>query len=453
VKQFRRWATTILLAVRGIREARFPFQEEQRIQARQARNLRRVVAHAFRYVPYYRDLAANQDIGPKDLRSCEDLAHLPLIDGRTLQSDPASFASTARPLSQLIQLHSTGTAAYGSKIVYWHSRELMNEIVYGERDRSILRQLLGTSHGLVRVSFFHPDSSTAFVSRYRANRMIVPRGLMKTHHLSVEQPFSEIDRAFCDLKPDVAYSYGSFAESYLSYVLDRGHSVALPRVWVFGGDGITAGGREQIESGLPCVLYSTYQAIEVGRIGFECEQRHGYHINADLCHIRLVNEQGNTVGPGEAGEVVISGLYNRGSILLNYRLGDFARWAPEHCSCGRNLPLLHLTGARASSFLTLRDGRNLSETALLHACKEKMREVLQFQVVERAPESIAWRIVLSKDADGDRISQDLIQRSRSVLSPDANIDVEIVDRIALRPGMKLSHIVRNPDGCERDEEG
>ncbi len=433
-----------MLAGCGVHEARFPFRGEHAVGARQTHNLRRIVAHAFRYVPYYRNLAVTHGIGSKDVRTCDDLVRLPLIDGRTLQENPLAFVSTAFALPQLVKLHSTGTAAYGSKIVYWRPRELTTRIAHEQRDRSILRRLLGASRGLVRVSFIHPDSSTAVVSKHRADRLAVPSAIMTTHRLSVEMPFPEIDRALTDLRPDVAYSYGSFAEAYLSHVLDRGRSVPLPRVWVFGGDGVTSEGRDRIEAGLPCILYSTYQAVEVGRIGFECERRHGYHINTDLCHVRLVDEEGVTVSPGKVGEVVISNLYNPASILLNYRLGDFASWMPDRCPCGRTLPLLHLTGARASSTLTLRDGRKLTETALLHACKEKIHDVLQFQVVERAPESIVWRIVLAQGADLDRIRTDLVTRSRSVMSPDSQIEVEVVERIALGRGMKLSHVVRDP---------
>jgi phenylacetate-CoA ligase len=382
----------------------------------------------------------------KDILSCEDLPILPLVDGTALHTDPIAFVSTASPRSYLVKLHSTGTATYGSKIVYWHPRVLMSTIAYGERDRRILRRLLGRSHNLVRLSFFHPDSSTSDTSRFRASRLFVPRAVMETHWAPCELPYEEIVQLLEKLRPDVVYSYGSFAESFLLHIADKHIETHLPKVWVFGGDGVTAEGRQLIETDLGCRLYSTYQAIECGRIGFECELGCGYHINTDFCHVRLVDGRGETVEPGEIGEVVISCLSNLGSILLNYRLGDYAKWSIEPCACGRSLPLLHLTGARTTSSLRLLDGTELQEHALLHACKNSIHDVLQAQIVEHGPESIVWRVVLASDANYEQVAANLRKGSRSVMSAEADIKVEAVDRIILPPGSKLTRIVRATDG-------
>jgi len=244
VSQIGRLITTIWLALRGRVESRVPFWSERAIRWRQTRNLRRIVAHAFRHVPYYQDLAKSYGFSARDFRTCDDLARLPLIDGRMLQEDPLAFVSTAFPRSSLVKLYSTGTAAYGAKTVYWHPRELLSKISYGERDRRILRQLVGKSHGLVRLSFFHPDSSTSTVSRFHAKRLLVPQAMMKTHWASCELPYEEVTQLLTELHPDVVYSYGSFAESFLLHILDKRLDIHLPKVWVFGADGVGIPGWE-----------------------------------------------------------------------------------------------------------------------------------------------------------------------------------------------------------------
>lgn len=442
VSQIRRLITTVWLALRGRVETRVPFWSKRAIRRRQTRNLRRIVAHAFRHVPYYQGLSKSSGLSARDFRTCDDLVRLPLIDGRTLQQDPLAFVSTAFPRSSLFKLHSTGTAAYGTKDVYWHRQVVMREIALGERDRSVLRQLLGRSHNLVRLSFFHPDSSTSETSRFQASRLFIPRSVMQTHWADCELPHEEVIQLLNELRPDVVHSYGSFAEAFLLHIRDKRLDMYLPKVWVFGGDGVTAEGRELIENDLGCRLYSTYQAVECGRIGFECEMGSGYHINSDMCHVRLVNAHGDTVAPGESGEVVISCLSNTGSILLNYRLGDCARWSTESCACGRTFPLIHLTDSRMSSFLRLRDGTELQEHVLLHACKNYIHDVMQFQIIEKAPEAIVWRIVLAENAEFGQIAADLKRQSRSVMSAEADIQVEAVDRIVLPLGSKLTRIVR-----------
>jgi hypothetical protein len=45
--------------------------------------------------------------------------------------------------------------------------------------------------------------------------------------------------------------------------------------------------------GIP--VLSTYEAVEAFKIGFECHQRVGVHLNVDLYPMRIVNAQGDTV--------------------------------------------------------------------------------------------------------------------------------------------------------------
>jgi len=266
---------------------------------------------------------------------------------------------------------------------------------------------------------------------------------MRTYWASNELSFEEVAQLFENIGPDVAYSYGSFAEAFLLHVLDQGLAVRLPRVWVFGGDGVSAEGRRRIEEDLACVLYSTYQAVEVGRFGFECEMLSGYHMNTDFCHVRLVNEEGETAEAGEIGEVVVSNLSSTGSILLNYRLGDYAAWSTEPCTCGRTLPLLRLAGTRIGICLRLRDGSELHEYTLEQVCDESLQDILQFRIIETAPESIVWEVVLSKRAKQKEVVSGLVKQSRSLMSPTADVRVRVVDRIILPPGSILTRIIRS----------
>ncbi len=430
------------LALRGRHVAKLPFRSHDTLIRYQTRNMKRIINHAFNHVPYYRELSHRTGVCPESLRTAADLAQLPLLDGRVLQENPTHFVSTTHPLAALHKIYSTGTSAYGSKTVYWPTHDLMVKAAYRERDRQVLRHLIGKAIGLRRLTFFHPDSSTAQSSRFYHSRLWIPSWIMQTHWASTALSVPEIVRRLNELRPDVVHSYGSFAESFLLAILERNLDVHLPKVWSFGGDGVTSHGRTRIERDLPIRLHSSYSAVESGRIGFECEDNKGYHINIDVCSIRLVDEKGSDVSGSTAGEVVLSNLINTGTILLNYRLGDYAMWGRESCSCGRNLPLLQLTGSRTSSWLQLRNGHRLQEHALLHACKERMHDVLNVRIVEHEPETITWKVVLRKGADPLLTAEDLERCSRSVMSPGATISIEFVDTIPLAHGEKLTRIFK-----------
>ena len=57
-------------------------------------------------------------------------------------------------------------------------------------------------------------------------------------------------------------------------------------------------------------VMSRYCAVEAFKIGYFCEERTGFHLHDDLCHVRIVRADGTARRAGEPGEIVISNLVN-----------------------------------------------------------------------------------------------------------------------------------------------
>ncbi|HCL84516.1 MAG TPA: phenylacetate--CoA ligase, partial [Chitinophagaceae bacterium] len=83
-------------------------------------------------------------------------------------------------------------------------------------------------------------------------------------------------------------------------------------------------------------LYSTYASTEMQTAFTECEAGRGGHHQADLVIVELLDEQGQPVPDGEAGEVTITTLGVEGMPLLRYKTGDLCIAHQEPCSCGRH---------------------------------------------------------------------------------------------------------------------
>jgi phenylacetate-coenzyme A ligase PaaK-like adenylate-forming protein len=110
----------------------------------------------------------------------------------------------------------------------------------------------------------------------------------------------------------------------------------------YSSDSLSSSVRRLIAEKFGLPVLSTYEAVEAFKIGFECHQRVGIHLNIDLYPVRVVNAQGEPLPDGESGDVVVSNLVNRATVLLNYRLGDIATKLSVPCPCGRSLPLLSI---------------------------------------------------------------------------------------------------------------
>jgi phenylacetate-CoA ligase len=195
--------------------------------------------------------------------------------------------------------------------------------------------------------------------------------------------------------------------------------------------------------GIP--VLSIYGAIEAFHIGFECERNVGYHLNVDLVPVRLVDGEGRDVEEGENGDVIVSNLVNRATVLLNYRLGDMAFFLPGGCACGRTLPLLSFIGGRTDDWIESPSGDALHPMTVRTIFTDE-EEIWQFQVEQLAPSHYRVATVVADTADRDQIRARLVEKFVHRIGSGTTIELTFVDAIPRTPGGKVRsvHAMRQP---------
>jgi phenylacetate-CoA ligase len=161
------------------------------------------------------------------------------------------------------------------------------------------------------------------------------------------------------------------------------------------------------------------------RIGFTCAARNGFHLHADLTHLRIADANGQDVPTGTPGDIVISNLTNRGTVLLNYRLGDQGQLAEQPCTCGRTFPRLALISGRSDDAAILPNGEYLHSTAIWQVIKEGA-EFLQYQIVQQTPEHFDLRLTTVDEATFERIYAGLLDRIRPLTGPEVTLTASYV---------------------------
>lgn len=82
-------------------------------------------------------------------------------------------------------------------------------------------------------------------------------------------------------------------------------------------------------------LYSTYASTEMGTAFTECGEGIGGHHHPEMIIVEFLDEEGNPVTEGEAGEVTITSLGVEAMPLLRFKTGDICHHHLEKCKCGR----------------------------------------------------------------------------------------------------------------------
>jgi len=126
-------------------------------------------------------------------------------------------------------------------------------------------------------------------------------------------------------------------------------------------------------------LYSTYASTEMGAAFTECSQGNGGHLNPDLIILEVVDDEGNEVGDGGLGEVVVTTLGVEGMPLLRYKTGDLCHVHYAPCACGRDSARLGPVVGRKQQMIKFK-GTTIFPPALFDVL-DMVKEVELYQVV------------------------------------------------------------------------
>lgn len=449
VRRARNSARAALLIAR---ERNLPHWPSERIERLQRRRVRAIVEFAGRTVPFYRDALAEHG-GPGEIRSAADLARLPLIDGRLVRERPGDFASSAFDERSRETLFTSGTDSGVRRTVHWDDGHIVHTLATAERERAVLMRLTGESRGTTglreligrggaagsdaRISIFPGDSSSRVMRVLWSERMLLPARAGHHHYLRPDLPFADVVARMNAIRPRLVFSFGSYAESFFRELAHSGVDVHLPRVWAYTSDHMGEEARRLAEDRFGCAVYSIYSAIEAHRLGLQCERRRGFHLNVDQFAVRVVREDGLEAEPGETGDIVVSNLINRATVLLNYRLGDRGVVAADPCPCGRTLPLLERFDGRRSETFLAAGGRRISSLELEGLLRGELREALKAQFVQPRPDELLVRVVPLSRLDERRLNAAVAERLEPVLEPGTRILCEVVAEIPPAPSGKF----------------
>ena len=426
----------VLVNLRGQR--RTPYLPEEELRARRDERLRRTVRYAVETVPYYRSLFQREGIYPRDIETVEDLERLPLIDKQMVRKDPDQFVSTSPRGRNSIEFLTSGSMGMPLR-VYHDCRSLLANIAFGERERAVVSRICG--HGLKYNEIFigYPGSTIHKVwGLYRQMTYTPVRPQRLT--LSLLEPFDRVVEAINQFRPDLLVSYGSYLEILFKLLASGAIRMHLPRAVLYGADAMTVQGRTLIEEQFGVAVISQYNAVECFKIGFTCEAGSDFHIHEDLCPVRIVDDSGRRVASGGKGEVVISNLVNRGTVLLNYRLGDIASMPGRRCACGRSLPILSGLEGRVEDVIFLANGAIVHPRAVWGVFKGR-QEVLRYQLIQHAPERFDLKLVTTDEHAYQRIIDSILGDLHALLGKAVRIDSGYYQELETQPAGKFRAVI------------
>jgi phenylacetate-CoA ligase len=393
-----------------------------------------MVGYAARTVPFYRDYFARAGIDPREITGAAALDRLPVIDREQVRAEPRRFLTESAAARGAVPFVTSGTT--GTPLEVYHDwRSLLANVAFGERERAPVIRICGGAFRPRELNVGYERSTLKKVLAFYAEHTLLPIRPDRTF-ASVLEPIERIAAMINAERPAVLVGYGAWIDVFFKTIAARAIPLHPPRIAVYVGEALPHGGRELIEQRFGVQVLSRYNAVEAFKIGFVCEERSGFHLHEDLCHVRIVRADGRAAAPGEPGEVVISNLVNRATVLLNYPIGDVATLSATGCGCGRTFRLLSALDGRVEDILPLADGRSLHPRAIWEVFKGDA-DVLQYQLTQHELQRFALKLVTVDEPAFQRaLARGLPQLQRR-LGPDATIDATRRSELERGPGGKF----------------
>lgn len=405
---------TVLARDRGV-----PYLPRPRLEARRDRRIRSMVAYAARHVPFYRELFAREGIDPAEIRTASDLDRLPLLDRERVRAHPGQFVAQTRAAEASLSFFTSGST--GTPIEIHHDRRsLLANIAYGEREREPVNRACGTFRPRELYVGYETSTFKKVMAFYEQAVMFPVRP--RRRFVSILESPDRIAAIANEELPDVLVGYGGWIDRFFKTVAARGIKMHIPKLVMYMGEALPHGGRTFIQEQFGIPVMSRYNAVESFKIGFYCEHPTGFHVHEDLCHVRIAGPDGTSLPDGRQGQIVISNLVNRGSVLLNYPIGDVGSISAESCPCGRTLRLLSELEGRVEDILELPGQRFIHPRAVWQAVKDD-RELLQYQLIQVEPEKFELSLVTLDDAAYQRVLARAMPQLQALLGPGSRIDV------------------------------
>ena len=429
---------TVYLAHHWRGQSRLPFRHPAAIERAQSRRVRRMVSHAFRTVPYYRETMTRLSLLPHNFKRAGDLSRLPVIEREQLQRDSAYYQSDAHRIGEDLESRSGGSTG-APRGVRWDTAAIFQNAAHAERERSIVAQSVGRFVNYRESVIASPFGTEGEIQELYRNRAILPsRARVQYQHLSLLDSPEKNIALLNEFRPDVIRSYGSYLDRLFCHVHATGADFHRPKVVFYDADELPVRARRLIADEFGICILSAYQAVEAFKIGFECDRHSGIHLNVDLYPVRIVDANLDEARPGESGEVLVSNLVNRATVLLNYRLGDVAHMLPAGCTCGRTLPLMSFIEGRTDDWVMLSSGEAIHPQSIRTLFTSE-KEISQYQVVQRRPDH--FTVAVAGVAENSDLVDRIGVRFRERFGEAVSVDVSFVVSIEPSVGGKIRPVI------------
>jgi phenylacetate-CoA ligase len=420
------------------------FMSPDEIESLNWEKRKRLLAYAYKNVPYYREKFDSVGLDPQDIKQPEDYSKVPLLRRDDIRANFDRLLSIeAKP--GMTRISTTGGSTGEPLRVLFDKRVQLEALAWRIRD------WWGVPLGVNEAVAVRMAKQRA-IDRWFNSLIWLPALRVKLDASSMKsEDIETFITKFNRIRPQIVWGYVGAIDHVASFASDNHLDFVPPKaIWVTAAP-LSEVQRKRIENTFHAPVYEQYGCCEIFALAAQCSQRRALHISHDARLIEFTDDSGRPQPTAELGNIVLTDLENYCFPLIRYMNGDTGRAVKGKCTCGINLPLMDKVKGRQTDIIRLPNGTCLAGEYLTTIFDNFPDSVKGFQVRQRQDYSIKIIYIpssLSQELNQvlDRVRKDLLKRTQGQV----RIDFEAVNNIPHDRG-KLRYIISEiGSDCKRE---
>lgn len=387
-----------LKELRRLKQSEFASTDER--HANGVKKLKRLLIHAAKNCPFYKNRFDACGFHPEEFRDFADLKQIPPLSKEDLVQSLDELVAQNIPASQLHKNASGGST--GRHTPFYRDNECLDRKMAAQ-----LRFMQWTGWDIgQKVTQYWPalqDFSHSSSLKSRLKEILVFRRQKLPAGELNEQTMGRQMEQIAGYAPTLIRAFPNPLSIFAEFIEQKPIKIR-PRGIITVGEPLLDGHRKLFERVFDCSVYDCYVSRECGHIASECDRHDGLHLNDDSLHVEFLDENDQDAKPGQPGRIVITDYENFGMPFVRYEIQDMGIRLDRACSCGRTLPLMSVGAGRISDFIfSPKDHARISGASLCHYLLADGPTVGQLQIIQDRADHLTIKIRKENNSDGQSI--------------------------------------------------
>jgi phenylacetate-CoA ligase len=400
--------------------------DRDRLARYQIEQLRDLLIHAGKNVPYYKTIFEEYGFKPERFQSLDDIKILPYLDRMTIHEKKEQFIAGNMPGRAFIPTYTSGTS--GIPLVIYATKETE------EKHWATIVDLWG------RIGYTPKSKVVFFVANIRrGNRENLPwnkysNTLVLSSNYFVNEWMDRYMEIIDTFKPEYLIGFPHTIAVFCSYMGKSKRKFILDSLKgvIVYAENVYEWQMEIIKEVLGVRVFSDYGMVEKVIHGGACEHSTTFHLYPQYGFTEYLHLHDAMC------ELVGTGFINYAMPLIRYKTGDLCAEIRGTCAeCGRNYDTITRIEGRMGDFLITSDENIVS--VYLDIDFSVFERIKRFQLYQDLPGKVALRIWPEDSFHIDDTQRILHEIKRSLGSNASRItfDIVLLDDVDVQPAGKF----------------